>query len=208
MTGENRAHHGSQRQRDLVSQGAQCPCGPWSARPHQPAHHQPEIESRDLQEHALGDVVAPSQVEPAHSSGVVAVGETALDELGALSHQSLAPTTSDAPTIGVGGVALAVLATPTSATSIGLGYVRADPQVCAVHQDVGAVVSLVRHHFCEHRIRQFRRRVGRFVDVRDDVDRLLQARSMCSAATCMWNSMDSGSGCTCTTLTSEPSSLP
>lgn len=59
MTGENRAHHGSQRQRDLVSQGAQCPCGPWSARPHQPAHHQPEIEYRDLQEHALGDVVGP-----------------------------------------------------------------------------------------------------------------------------------------------------
>jgi len=54
----------------------------------QEPHHEAQVESRDVHEIALQDVLATAQVGAAHPSGLKAMREAPFEQLTALAHQS------------------------------------------------------------------------------------------------------------------------
>ena len=81
--------------------GAKRPQGAGSAHPQQRAHHQSQIEAGHVHESPLEDVRRPSQVDPSHPAGLEAVCERALQQLPALSQESLSALSSNATTVRI-----------------------------------------------------------------------------------------------------------
>ncbi len=54
------------------------------------AHEEPEVETGDVNEHPLGDVLVMSQVRASHAAGLERVREAALDQFTSQAHQTLA----------------------------------------------------------------------------------------------------------------------
>src|SRR5258708_23513667 len=78
---------------------------------------QGQIETCNVNQQPFRDVLSTSQVDPAHTAGVVAVGETSFEDLATAAQQALAALAANPSPAGVGGAPLCGLATPVSATA-------------------------------------------------------------------------------------------
>jgi hypothetical protein len=78
-------------------------------------HQHAKVEARDVDEQPLGDVVVVTQVSAPQTTGLEGVGEAALDELSSTAHQRPAALTVFPSTVGVDGIALVTLASPSLA---------------------------------------------------------------------------------------------
>ena len=56
---------------------------PRGSDPHYLPHHQSKIESTNMDQHPLADVLTAAQMYPTHASGFIGVGETSFQQLAA-----------------------------------------------------------------------------------------------------------------------------
>ena len=112
-------------------------------------HQQPEVEGAAVNEQPFEDVLVTAKMSAPHPSGSVEVGEGSLCAFAAQVVQALASSPSISPTIGVDRPAPVGVAAPLPPTTVGLGYVRAQPRIFQIEENRGAVVALVRYHFLQ-----------------------------------------------------------
>src|SRR6476469_3794942 len=98
------------------------------------AHHQPEIEGRDLDQDSLQDVLPTSQVDSPESSRFVGVSHAALDPFNAPLRERLAALALPSTTIGVGRLLLGVFPFPATAGTLGFGDVAAQAHLREPYQ--------------------------------------------------------------------------
>jgi hypothetical protein len=94
------------------------------ANPEATTHDQPKVEASNMDQQTLQDVGMLPQVCPSQTSGLVTMGEAALDQLSSLTHKALASTTLNSPPVGVDRLLRSRFAAPVTAATLRLRNIR------------------------------------------------------------------------------------